>query len=132
MVGAALIGEDVVGLAGAGGLKVLLESGFVVADGAAEGFAAVKGEVEVGKGRFDDVLFDEGAGGREATIEIEGGDDGFESVGEERGLFAAAALLFAAAEEEERAEVDAGAYFAKVAATDEGGAETGEFPLAGA
>ena len=131
MVGAALVGEDVVGLAGAGGLEVLLEGGFVVADGSAEGVAALHGEVEIGQGGLDDVLFDEGAGGVEAAIEVEGGDDGFEGVGEQGGLAAAAALFFAATEAEERAEVDAGGDLAEVAAADEGGAETGQFALAG-
>ena len=65
------------------------------------------GEVEVGQGGLDDVFFDEGARGSEAAVEIEGGDDSFEGVGQERGFFAASALLFTAAEEEERAEVDA-------------------------
>ena len=37
VVGAALGGEDVVGLAGAGGLEVLLQGGLVVADGSVEG-----------------------------------------------------------------------------------------------
>jgi len=41
MVGAALCGEGVVGLAGSGGLEVFLESGFVVADGSAEGVAGL-------------------------------------------------------------------------------------------
>ena len=61
----------------------------------------VEGEVEVWKSRLDDVLFDEGAGGVEASVEIEGGDDGFDSVGEEGGLFAASGLLFAATEAQE-------------------------------
>ncbi len=43
VVGAALVGEDVVGLAGAGGLEVLLQGGFVVADGSAEGVAGLRG-----------------------------------------------------------------------------------------
>jgi hypothetical protein len=110
---------------------VLLEGGFVVADGSAEGVAGLQGEVEVLHGGGGDVLFDEGAGGIEATVEIESGDDGFESVGEDRGFFAAAALLFSAAEEEMGAEVDAGGDVCQVAAADEGGAETGEFALAG-
>ena len=100
MVGAALIGEDVVGLAGAGGLEMLLQGGFVVADGSAEGLAGLDGEVEIREGGLDDVLFDEGAGGVEAAIEVEGCDDGFEGVGEECGLAAAAALFFAATEAE--------------------------------
>ena len=78
------------------------------------------------------MLFDEGAGGVEAAVEIEGGDDGFEGVGEKSGLSAAAALLFAAAEAKERAEVDAGGDLAEMAAADERGAEAGEFALAGA
>ena len=44
MVGAALVGEDVVGLTGAGGLEMFLQRGFVVADGSAEGVAALQGE----------------------------------------------------------------------------------------
>jgi hypothetical protein len=80
---------------------------------------------------LDDVLFDEGAGGVEAAIEVEGGDDGFEGVGKKGGLPAATALFFAATETEERAEVDAGGDLAEVAAADEGGAETGQFALAG-
>ena len=111
---------------------MLLQGGFVVADGAAEGVAVLQGEVKIGERGFDDVLFDEGAGGGEAAVEIEGGDDGFEGVGEEGGLSAAAAVFFAAAEAEERAEVDAGGDFAEVAAADEGGAKPGEFALAGA
>ena len=51
MVGAALGGEDVVGLAGAGGLEMLLQGGFVIADGSAEGVAGLQGEVEIGEGR---------------------------------------------------------------------------------
>ncbi len=119
MVGTALVGEDVMGLAGTGGLEMLLQRGFMVADGAAEGVAVLHGEVKVGERRLDDVLFDEGAGGGETTVEIEGGDDGFKGVGEEGGLFAAAALFFAAAEAEERTEVDAGSYFAEMATADQ-------------
>jgi hypothetical protein len=87
--------------------------------------------VKVWEGGLDDVPFDEEAGGIEAAIEVEGGDDGFESVGEKGGLAAAAALFFAATETEERAQVDAGGDLAQVAATDEGGAETSQFALAG-
>ena len=131
MVGAALVGEDVVGLSGAGGLEVLLQGGFVVADGSAEGVAGLHGEVKIGQGGLDDVLFDEGAGGVEAAVEIEGGDDGFKGVGEKCGLPAAAALFFAAAEAEERAEVDASGDLAEMTAADERGAETSQFALAG-
>ncbi len=131
MVGAALVGEDVVGLAGARGLEMLLQGGFVVADGSAEGVASLHGEVKIGEGGLDDVSFDEGASGVEAAVEIEGGDDGFKGVGEKRGLSAAAALFFAAAEAEERAEVDAGGDLAEVAAADERGAEASQFALAG-
>ncbi len=130
MVGTAGVGEDVVGLAKAGGLEMLLQGGFVVADGSAEGAGALQGEVKVGQGGLDDVFFDEGACGGEAAVEIEGGDDRFEGVGEESGLFAASALLFAPAEEEERTEVDAGGDLAEVAAADERGAEAGELALA--
>jgi hypothetical protein len=49
------------------------------------------------EGGLDDVFFDEGAGGGEASIEIEGGDDGFECVGEQGGLSAASALFFSTA-----------------------------------
>ena len=123
--------RGVVRLAGSGGLEALLEGGFVVADGSAEGVAGLQGEVEVGHGGGDDVLLDEGAGGGEAAVEIDGGDEGFEGVGEDCGLFAATALLFSATEEEVGAEVDAGGYFSEMAAADERGAETGELALAG-
>ena len=98
MVGAALGGEDVLGLAGSGGLEMLLQGGFVVADGSAEGVSGLQGEMEIGEGGLDDVFFDESASGVEAAVEIEGGDDGFEGVGEKSGFPAAAALFFAAAE----------------------------------
>src|SRR5260370_914761 len=62
MVGAALVGEDVVWLAGSGGLEGFLEGGFVVADGSAEGVAALHGGVKRGAGGRDGVLFGEGAG----------------------------------------------------------------------
>jgi hypothetical protein len=131
MVGAALSDEGVVGLTEAGGLEVLLEGGFVVADGSAEGGAGFESEVEAGQRGLDDVLVDEGAGGVEAAIEIERGDDGFEGVGEERGFTAASALLFSAAEKKKRAELDAGGDLAEMAAADQGGAETGELAFAG-
>jgi hypothetical protein len=103
----------------------------VVADGSAEGVAALHGEVKIREGGLDDVLFDEGAGGVEAAIEVEGGDDGFEGVGKKGGLPAATALFFAATETEERAEIDAGGDLAEVAAADEGGTKTGQFALTG-
>jgi hypothetical protein len=89
------------------------------------------GEVKIGKGGLDDVPFDKGSGGVEATIEVEGSDDGFEGVGKKGGLAAAAALFFAATETKERAEVDAGGDLAQMAAADQGGAKTGQFALAG-
>jgi hypothetical protein len=110
---------------------MLLEGGFVVANGAAEGFAALESEMEVGESGLDDVFFDEGPGGVEASVEIEGGDDGFESVRQERGFFAAAGLFFATPEAQEGAEIDAGGYLAEMTAADERGAEAGEFALAG-
>jgi len=93
--------------------------------------AGIQGEVKIGEGGLDDVPFDEGAGGVEAAIEIKGGDDGFEGVGEEGGLAAATALFLAATETEERAEIDAGGDLAEVAAADEGGAKAGQFALTG-
>jgi hypothetical protein len=131
MVGAALVGEDVVGLARAGGLEMLLQGGFVIADGSAEGVAGVESDVEAGDGRLDYAFFDEGAGSVESSIEVERGYDGFESVGEESGLLAAAALLFPAAETEMRAEADGGGDFAEMTAADERGAEAGEFAFSG-
>ena len=92
--------------------------------------SGLQGEVEIGQGGLDDVLFDEGAGGVESAVEVEGGDDGFEGVGEQGGLLAAAALLFSAAEAEVSAEVDAGGDFAEMTAADEGGAEAGELAFA--
>ena len=107
MVGAGLAGEDVLGLASADGLEVLLEGGFVVADRSAERVAGFEGGVEIGQSGFDDLFFDEAAGGGESTVEVEGGDDGFEGVGQDGGLAAATALFLAAAEEDVVAEADA-------------------------
>ena len=58
-----LAGEDVLGLAEAGGLEVLLQGGLVVADGAGEGAGGVEGEGERGQRRGEDVAVDEGGGG---------------------------------------------------------------------
>jgi hypothetical protein len=60
------------------------------------------------------VAFDEGARGVETAVEIERGDDGFESIGEERRLLAATTLFFSAAEPEHGAEADALGDAAKV------------------
>jgi hypothetical protein len=76
------------------------------------------------------VLFDERAGGVEAAIEVEGGDDGFEGVGEQGGFVAAAALFFATAETEVGAQIDAGGDLAEMTAADEGGAKAGQLALA--
>jgi hypothetical protein len=86
--------------------------------------------MKIGDRWLYDVPFDKGAGGVETAVEVECGDDGFKCVGEECRLSAAAALLFTAAEAEERAEIDAGGDFAKMAAADEGGAEARELALA--
>jgi hypothetical protein len=131
VVGTALVGEDVLGLAGADGLKVLLEGRLVVADGSREGVSGAKGGAEVGQGGLDDLFFDEGAGGGETSVEIEGGDDGLEGIGEEGGLAAAAAGVLSAAEAQEGAEADAGGDRGEVTAADERGAETGELTFAG-
>ena len=131
MVGTALRGEDVLGLAGSGGLEVLLEGGLVVADGSAEGLGGCQGAVKIGQRGLDDVVFDEGAGGVESAVEVESGDDGFEGVGEESGLLAASALLFSAAEAKVRPKVDALGDVAEMTAADEGGAEAGQLALAG-
>jgi hypothetical protein len=131
VVGAALRGEDVLGLAGSGGLEVLLECGLVVADGSGEGVSRREGSMEVGDGGLDDVALDEGAGGFETAVDVQSGYDGFEGVGEESGLLAATALFFAAAEAEHGTEADALGDAAEVTAADEGGAEAGEFALAG-
>jgi hypothetical protein len=130
VVGAALVGEDVVGLPGAGGLEMLLEGGFVVADGTAEGFAGLQCEVKIGEGWLDDVFFDEGAGRGETAVEVESSDDGFERVGKKSRLSAAAALFFPAAKKKERAEIDASCDFAEMVAADERGTEASEFTFA--
>jgi len=130
VIGSALSGEDVLRLACSCGLKVFLESGLVVADGSGEGVAGAEGSVEVGDRGLDDVALDEGARGVETAVEVESGDDGFESVGEERGLLAAAALLFSAAKAEQCAETDAFCDAAKVTTADEGCSKAGEFAFA--
>ena len=131
VVGAGLIGEDVLGLAGSGGLEMLLKGGFVVSDGSAEGVAGVKGCVEIRECGLDDLFLDEAAGGGESAVEVEGGDDGFERVGEDGGFAASSAVLFATAEEDVVAEADAEGDVAEVTAADDGGAEAGELALAG-
>jgi hypothetical protein len=110
---------------------MLLEGGFVVADGSAEGVAAVECGVEIGEGGLDDLSIDEAARGGESAVEVEGGDDGFEGVGEDSGLAAASAVLFATAEEDVIAEADAKGDVAEVTAADDGGAEAGELALSG-
>jgi hypothetical protein len=84
----------------------------------------------MGQRGLNDMPFDEGAGSVEAAVQVEGGDDSFEGVGEQRRLSAAACSFFAAAKTKERAEIDASRYFAKMAPADEGGAEPCEFALA--
>jgi hypothetical protein len=130
MVRATLCGEDVLWLTCSRGLQVLLEGGLVIADGSGEGVTGRESTVEVGDRGFDDVALDKGAGGVETAVEVKRGDDGFESVGEQRGLLPTAALLFAAAEAEHGSEADALGDMAEVTAADERGAEAGEFALA--
>jgi hypothetical protein len=130
MVGPALGGEDILRLTCSGGLKVLLQGGLVVADGSAEGIAGAESSLEIGEGRLDDMALDKGTGHLESTVEIEGGYDGFEGVGEQGGFLAASALLFSSAEAEHGSETDALGDGPKVAAADERGAEAGEFSLA--
>ena len=62
----------------------------MVADGSAKGIACLYGKVQMGESRFDDVLFDEGAGGNQSAVEVESRDDRFEGVGEKSRLSAAA------------------------------------------
>ena len=130
MVGATLCGEDVLWLACSRGLQVLLEGGLVIADGSGEGVAGREGTVEVGHRWLDDVALDEGASGVETAVEVKSSDDGFESVGEQRGLLTTAALLFAAAEAKHGSEADAFGDVAEVTAADERGTEAGKFALA--
>jgi len=131
MVRATLGGEDVLRLACSCGLEILLEGGLVVADGSGEGVACREGTVQIRDGGLDDVPLDEGAGSVQAAIEVEGGDYGFECIGEKGWLLAASTLFFSAAEPEHGSEADALSYLAEVAAADERGAEAGEFALAG-
>ena len=93
------------------------------------GRAARFGE-EGGFGGVYDVAADEGARGREAAVEIHGGDDGFERFGEERGLALAAGVLLAATEAEHGTELDALGYLGEVAGADQRGAHAGEVALA--
>jgi hypothetical protein len=123
-------GEDVLGLTGAYGLEVLLESGFVVTDGSGEGIAVVESGLEGWQGGLDDLLLDEAASGGEATVQVEGGDNGFYGVGKEGWLAAASTGLFAAAEADVVAEADPGGDVAEVAGGDDGGAEPGELAFA--
>jgi hypothetical protein len=130
VVGAGLRGEDVLRLPGACSLKMLLQGGFVVADGSREGVACLQGDVQLRDRRLDDVLFNEVAGGGKSSIEVECGDDGFDGVGEQCGFFSAAALLFTSSEAQEISNADAGGNTAKMTTTDERGAEASEFAFA--
>jgi hypothetical protein len=130
VIGAALGGEDVLRLAGAGSLEVLLESGLVIADGSGEGTSGGESTVKFRKRGLYDVAFDEGSRGVESTVEIKGGDDGLEGVGEERGFLSSAALLFAATEAEHGSESDAIGDMAEMAAADERGTKTRELAFA--
>jgi hypothetical protein len=132
VIGTALSSEDVLRLADSSGLEVFLEGGLVIANGSGEGVTGAEGAVQIGKRGLDDVVFDEGSGGVESAVEVEGGDDGFDGVGEESWLVAASALLFAAAEAKECPKADALADVSEVPAADEGGAEAGQLSLAGA
>jgi hypothetical protein len=129
VVGAGLVGEDVLGLAGSDGLEVFLEGGLVVADGSAEGIVGVQGGLEIRERGLDDLFFYEAACGGEAAVEVEGGDDGFEGVGEDGGFAAASAVLLTTAEADVVAEADAEGDVAEVTAADDGSAEAGEFTL---
>ncbi len=128
MVGAGFGDEDVFGLAGAGGLHVLLEGGFGIDERLCGG---VECGVEAREGRLDEMLLDELLGGFGACVEIESCGDGFERVGEKRGLAAAAGLLLTFAEEEIFSEVEAGGDFGERLAADECGAKAGELAFAG-
>jgi hypothetical protein len=130
VIRAALCGKDVLRLPRSGGLEVFLESGLVIADGSGEGVAGAEGSVELRDGGLDDVALDEGACSVESAVEVEGGDDGFEGIGEEGGLLAASALLFSAAETEQGSEVDAFGDTAEVTAADERGSQAGELAFA--
>jgi hypothetical protein len=76
------------------------------------------------------VALDKGAGHLESTVEVEGGDDGFEGVGEQGRLLAASALLFSPAKAEHGSQTDVLGDGPKVAAADERGAEAGELAFA--
>jgi hypothetical protein len=130
VVGPALGGEDILRLTCSGGLKVLLQGGLVVADGSAEGIAGAESSLKIGEGGYDDMALDKGAGDLESTVEVEGGYDGFEGVGEQGGFLAASALLFSPAETEHGSEIDVLGDGPEVAAADERGAEAGELALA--
>ena len=109
------------------GLEALLERGFEVAG---EG-TFLEGLLEIGQGGLDDLAADEGGGGGEAAVEIDGGDHGFEGVGEDGGLAAAAVAILTAAEAKEAAELEAACDAGEVIAADDGGAEAGEVAFLG-
>lgn len=77
------------------------------------------------------MTLDEGARNLHTAIEIERGDNSFESVGEQGGLLTATALLLAPAQAEHGTEADTQGDASKMAAADKGGAQAGEFTLAG-
>jgi hypothetical protein len=131
VIGPALRGKNILGLAGSSGLQVLLESGFVVADGPTEGVSGAQRALQIGKGWFDDVALDEDTRDFQASIEIESCDYGFESVGEQCRLLASAALLLAPTKTKQGAKGNALGDGSKMTAADERGAEPRELALAG-
>ena len=74
VVGAGLVNKAVLRASKALGLKTLLESGFIVADGVVE--VLTGGALRTRQSSCEDLRLDETAGGVDATIQIEGSDVG--------------------------------------------------------
>lgn len=131
MVGTALGGENVMGLAGSSRLEVLLQCGFVVTDGSTKGVARLHGEVEFRNGGLDDVPLNEGTSSSKTTVEVECSDDGFKGVSEQGGFLSTATLLLSATKKEEVSEANARGYITEVTAADKRGAKASQFALTG-
>ena len=117
MIGAFFVDQDVDGLVGQVFLGELLEGGFVVA--LVGGFGGLDDEgVEV----FED----EGAGGVQACVEVDGGDDGFEGGGGD-GAGDGGAGGHAFAHAEGVGEAEGFADFGAGSAGDDGGFDLGHF-----
>ena len=106
-------------------MNCFLEGGFVISE---EGCARRLGGdfIEL---RSEDFLEDEFAGDFEAGVEVEGGENGFQSVHQEGGFVATTTFFLAAAEPEEASEIEFLGDLDEMTLADQVGANLGELAL---